>query len=447
MANFKITSRVTDSDDRIYYANNGTRGIAFIDEATPNQLITLSGDINGSGTSGIVTTLATVNSNVGTFGNNTTIPSITVNGKGLVTAISNSFIGNASASSSGLLTSTDWNTFNNKVSASATPSSGQVAIFNGSNTLYSTSGFTYDGLILTTTAKVKDSIHIASDNSTSANFNLRTLNGTNSAIVFDYANKFIYGKYGKIIINMNSTQSSFITQDALYISVLHNSNLSSPTSAAPLIAMDYFDDLTSVGVQIGISSTRGFTGDIYSVDQPGTVRIKNTYLDGTAYSQVGNTGFSSYIALSGSGTSTKATIPAPKMTTATRANITPATGMMVYDTTLNSLLVYAGSNWSGTKIYNIGDWNMDSSNTVNVAHGLSTVYKNIKSITVTIRDDNDTNYYTIPNFIQATGIISAGIVSYDSTNIVIGRTTSGFFDSTTFDSTSYNRGWVTIILG
>jgi len=50
---------------------------------TGNQTITLSGDISGSGTTAISTTLATVNSNVGTF------QGITVNGKGLVTAATN----------------------------------------------------------------------------------------------------------------------------------------------------------------------------------------------------------------------------------------------------------------------------------------------------------------------------------------------------------------------
>lgn len=49
---------------------------------TGNQAITLSGDTTGSGTTAITTTLATVNSNVGTF------QGITVNAKGLVTAAS-----------------------------------------------------------------------------------------------------------------------------------------------------------------------------------------------------------------------------------------------------------------------------------------------------------------------------------------------------------------------
>ena len=47
---------------------------------TGNQTVTLTGDVTGSGATAITATLATVNSNVGTF------QGITVNGKGLVTA-------------------------------------------------------------------------------------------------------------------------------------------------------------------------------------------------------------------------------------------------------------------------------------------------------------------------------------------------------------------------
>ncbi len=48
-----------------------------------NQTITLSGDTTGSGTTAITTTLATVNSNIGTF------QGLTINAKGLVTAATN----------------------------------------------------------------------------------------------------------------------------------------------------------------------------------------------------------------------------------------------------------------------------------------------------------------------------------------------------------------------
>lgn len=60
----------------------------------------LSGDITTSGT--LVSTLATVNSNVGTFGSSTSIPTLTVNAKGLVTAAS----GNAVIAPAGTLSGT-----------------------------------------------------------------------------------------------------------------------------------------------------------------------------------------------------------------------------------------------------------------------------------------------------------------------------------------------------
>ena len=55
---------------------------------TSNQSIALSGDVSGSGTTAITTTLATVNSNTGSFGSASNCLTVTVNGKGLITAAS-----------------------------------------------------------------------------------------------------------------------------------------------------------------------------------------------------------------------------------------------------------------------------------------------------------------------------------------------------------------------
>ena len=67
-----------------------------------NQTITLSGDVSGSGATSITTTLATVNSNVGTFGSATQASVVTVNGKGLVTAASQTTVTPAVGSITGL---------------------------------------------------------------------------------------------------------------------------------------------------------------------------------------------------------------------------------------------------------------------------------------------------------------------------------------------------------
>lgn len=83
-------------------AGDGTLIVDTSTYLTGNQTITLSGDITGSGTTAITTTLATVNANVGSFGSSTAIPSFTVNAKGLITAAST----NAVVAPAGTLTGT-----------------------------------------------------------------------------------------------------------------------------------------------------------------------------------------------------------------------------------------------------------------------------------------------------------------------------------------------------
>lgn len=69
---------------------------------TSNQNITISGDASGTGTTAITVTLPTVNSNVGSFGSATSIPAVTVNAKGLVTAVTTNAIPTATTSILGL---------------------------------------------------------------------------------------------------------------------------------------------------------------------------------------------------------------------------------------------------------------------------------------------------------------------------------------------------------
>jgi len=96
---------------------------------------------------------------------------------------------------------------------------------------------------------------------------------------------------------------------------------------------------------------------------------------------------------------------------------------------------------------NIGDWNMDTTTNVDVAHSLSaTEYKTIRQIEVIIRDDADSVYYDL-EAVQtgAGGPSEGGISQIGSTNINLVRRDLGLFDSASFDSTSYNRGFITIL--
>ena len=128
-----------------------------------NYLTAISGDLTASGPGSAVGTLATVNSNVGSF----TLGNFTVNGKGLVTAASSTSVGNltdagtdgitvtsgsnavlgsgtsisqhvADTTHSGYLSTTDWNTFNGKGSLSTLGAFGSSPNANGGSVSGST---------------------------------------------------------------------------------------------------------------------------------------------------------------------------------------------------------------------------------------------------------------------------------------------------------------------
>jgi hypothetical protein len=96
-------------------------------------------------------------------------------------------------------------------------------------------------------------------------------------------------------------------------------------------------------------------------------------------------------------------------------------------------------------ILNIGNWNMDSTASVSILHTLSaTEWKTIKSITGMIRNDLDNAYYNILQ--DGGGGLSSDcyINFFNSTSITLDRTAGGIFDSTNFDSSPFNRGFLTI---
>lgn len=90
-------------------------------QATGNYITALTGDVTASGPGSSAATLATVNSNVGSFGSSTSIPSVTVNAKGLVTAAS----GNAVIAPAGTLSGA---TLASGVTASSLTSIGSLSI-------------------------------------------------------------------------------------------------------------------------------------------------------------------------------------------------------------------------------------------------------------------------------------------------------------------------------
>ena len=86
----------------------------------------LTGDVTASGSGSVAATLATVNSNVGTFGSASTVGQVTVNGKGLTTAASSVAIQIAESQVTNLTTDL-------AAKQTTTLTSGNILVGNGSN--------------------------------------------------------------------------------------------------------------------------------------------------------------------------------------------------------------------------------------------------------------------------------------------------------------------------
>lgn len=97
------------------------------------------------------------------------------------------------------------------------------------------------------------------------------------------------------------------------------------------------------------------------------------------------------------------------------------------------------------KIINIGDWNMDTANAVNIAHGLTLGH--IRSISVSIINDlGSTTYDFAATILNSNGTFHSygGYIVASTTHITLRRHLGGMYDGNSFDLTPYNRGWITI---
>jgi len=95
-----------------------------------------------------------------------------------------------------------------------------------------------------------------------------------------------------------------------------------------------------------------------------------------------------------------------------------------------------------TKVLDIGGWDMDTVGAVNINHGLtSTEYENIIAVSVILRNDTLAEVYDA----SSTNSYSSDVEYNLSTAVVrINRKGGGFFDSTNFDDSTINRGFIKI---
>jgi hypothetical protein len=120
-------------------------------------------------------------------------------------------------------------------------------------------------------------------------------------------------------------------------------------------------------------------------------------------------------------------------------------------TDFNTLMVNSFLPASGTgnlKIAKvpIGDWNMNTTTSITVAHGISD-YKKIVAVFGRIRDDADSVYTSLTGSFTTGGSpdIYGSITSWDETNINAARPTSSIYNDPNYNATSYNRGDLFII--
>lgn len=139
-ASGQVTSTVTTGTAPLVIASTTKVDNLHVARATLSDTVTTNANLTGDVTSvGNATTLATVNANVGSFGSSTSIPSFTVNGKGLITAAS----GNVVVAPAGTLTG---NTLAAGVTASSLTSLGTIGSLVA--TTADINGGTIDGTVI-----------------------------------------------------------------------------------------------------------------------------------------------------------------------------------------------------------------------------------------------------------------------------------------------------------
>jgi len=91
------------------------------------------------------------------------------------------------------------------------------------------------------------------------------------------------------------------------------------------------------------------------------------------------------------------------------------------------------------RLVNIGNWDMDTTASVSVTHGLS--LGNIVGVRAIIINDEETYLYPFSQLYRLSAPNQGGILSLGVADVSLYRKSGGFFDSADFN-TSMNRGYV-----
>jgi hypothetical protein len=134
-----------------------------------------------------------------------------------------------------------------------------------------------------------------------------------------------------------------------------------------------------------------------------------------------------------------------EITSVTDMRLTVAPIACLASTATTATKTTDGTNIIKTKIIDIGDWNMDSNSFVSIAHGLT--HGKIRSVSALIRNNTESVTYDLLNYSTGAGDTAvSGDIQLNAAvgTVILNRKATGGFDGASFNSTSYNRGWITI---
>lgn len=120
-------------------------------------------------------------------------------------------------------------------------------------------------------------------------------------------------------------------------------------------------------------------------------------------------------------------------------NLNPVDNFTVVETKIDAVIDDLNNNQIKWKVIPIGDWNMASLPLLTVAHGLN-LFK-IRSLSAIIFNDLSDSAHQI---IHNDGSMISGGISSTAMNISINRVAGRLFDTSLYNLTPFNRGYITI---
>ncbi len=130
-----------------------------------------------------------------------------------------------------------------------------------------------------------------------------------------------------------------------------------------------------------------------------------------------------------------------ELATIAEVNTGTDTGRTITPAGLKGSIFTAGL---ATKIVEIGDWDMNATTNVDVAHGLTLA--NIRTVSVMVRNDTGGSIFHYTGGSGAGGATAnnlwVGVIT--ATNVTLYRLVGSAFDDPDFGDTGYNRGWIVI---